>query len=410
MNKARIMIVEDVWLIANDIKNSLESFGYAVTSIASSGEEALENAEEDKPDLILMDIVLTSEMDGIKAAAKIRSQCAVPIIYLTAYSDDEKLQRAKVTEPFGYILKPFSERELYCNIEIALFKHKIEEELRLAKEALQQANELLEQRVAERTAELSETIEMLKNETSESLRLRAELCEKELMLLQQSRLAAMGEMIGNIAHQWRQPLNMLGLLAQELLMTYKKGEFGTEYLDANVKKTLETIRYMSKTIDDFRFYLKPVKEKVDFRVLETIEKITSLLDEEGSLNEQPIRTSVVSACDPVVNGYPNELSQVLLNILVNARDAFAIKQVASPIITIKVFTEGGRCVVTITDNAGGIPEDIIDKIFDPYFTTKGPDKGSGVGLYMAKIIIEKNMNGTLSARNVVDGAEFRIEV
>jgi C4-dicarboxylate-specific signal transduction histidine kinase len=290
------------------------------------------------------------------------------------------------------------------------------------KEELQQANEQLVQRVAERTAELSATIASLKDEidqrirmgqalqaeTAERLNVQSELREKELLLLHQSRLAAMGEMIGNIAHQWRQPLNMLGLLAQELPITYRKGEFNTEYLEANVKRMLETINFMSKTIDDFRNFFRPDKEKTDFRIVEMIDKTISLL--EGSLKAQQIRTAVVAASDPVVNGYPNEFSQVLLNIMINARDAFATQNVADPTITIEIGGEEGRCVVTITDNAGGIPEEIIDKIFDPYFTTKGPDKGTGVGLYMSKTIVEKNMGGTLSACNVDGGAQFRIEV
>jgi PAS domain S-box-containing protein len=291
-----------------------------------------------------------------------------------------------------------------------------------AREELQNANLLLAQRVAERTAELSETVERLQDEiterinigqalqleTTERINVQAELREKELLLLQQSRLAAMGEMIGNIANQWRQPLNLLGLLAQDLSMTYKKGEFSPEYFDTTVKKVLETIRHMSRTIDDFRNFFKPYKEKVEFRVLEVVEKTISLL--EGSLNAQEIRTAVVAKSDPVVNGYPNEFSQVLLNIMVNARDALMTRQATDPTITIEVGAEGGRCVVTITDNAGGIPEEIIDKIFDPYFTTKGPDKGTGVGLFMSKTIVEKNMDGSLSARNVGDGAQFRIVI
>ncbi|OGT98110.1 MAG: hypothetical protein A2X80_02025 [Geobacteraceae bacterium GWB2_52_12] len=233
-----------------------------------------------------------------------------------------------------------------------------------------------------------------------------ELHKKELLLLRQNRLAALGELISNIAHQWRQPLNLLGLFVQELSMTYKKGDFSAEYLDANVGKMMKTINHMSKTIDDFRDFTRSDKEKVDFRVLEVIKKAISLM--EVSLNVGQIKTAVVSACDPVVNGYPNEFSQALINIMINARDAFVTQKVSSPIITIETGLERDRCVVTITDNAGGIPADIIDKIFDPYFTTKEPDKGTGVGLYMSKTIIEKNMGGTLSARNVDGGAQFRI--
>jgi len=295
-------------------------------------------------------------------------------------------------------------------------------ERKRAKEALQQDKELLEQRVAERTAELDATIERihdeinerirmaqaLQMETTERLNIQAELREKELMMLHQSRLAAMGDMIGNIAHQWRQPLNMIGLLAQDLLLTYKKGEVNTEYIESNGKKVLETIYHMSQTIDDFRYFFRPDKAKVDFRILEMIEKTLSLL--EGSLKAEQIKTTVVPAADPVVNGYPNEFCQVLLNIIINSRDAFVTKKVPSPTIAIEIGTEEGRSVVTVTDNAGGIPEDALDKIFDPYFTTKGPDQGTGVGLYMSKMIIEKHMGGTLSARNVGSGAQFRIAV
>ena len=295
-------------------------------------------------------------------------------------------------------------------------------ERKRAREELQQANDLLQQRVAERTAELSRSVERLQaeiderirmglalqEETAERLTAQAELREKELMLLQQSRLAAMGEMIGNIAHQWRQPLNLLGLLAQDLTMTYRKGGFDPGYLEEAVRKMLKTIRHMSQTIDDFRNFFQPFKEKVDFRVVEIVAKTISLL--EGSLNQQMIKTTVVSEHDPVVNGYPNEFSQVLLNVMINARDAFLAKKVAKPSIAISIDQLERRCLVTITDNAGGIPEEIIDRIFDPYFTTKGPDKGTGLGLFMAKTIIEKNMGGTLSARNVGGGAEFRIEL
>jgi integral membrane sensor domain MASE1/signal transduction histidine kinase len=289
-------------------------------------------------------------------------------------------------------------------------------------EKLQQNSDELETRVAARTAELvvsraeleaqnedlQNTYRQLEEETSERLSAQEELREKALLIIQQSRLAAMGEMIGNIAHQWRQPLNMLGLLIQELAMTYKRGEFNTAYLEECVKKVLQTIHQMSKTIDDFRNFFKPEKERTDFRVLEVMERTISLL--EASLHANQITIAVVKGCDPVVNGYPNEFSQVLLNIMINARDAFVARQVASPTITIKTFSEAGRCIMTITDNAGGIPEGIIGKIFEPYFTTKGPDKGTGVGLYMSKVIIEKNMGGRLTVRNVGDGAEFRIEV
>ena len=233
--------------------------------------------------------------------------------------------------------------------------------------------------------------------------------EKDRILMQQGRQAAMGEMIGNIAHQWRQPLNMLGLIVQELLMTYGREEFSKERLEASVKKAMGLISHMSKTIEDFRNYFKPDKEKILFDVNEAVAKALFLV--EPSLKSLDIQIDVVEKDAAEINGFVNEYSQVLLNILLNCRDAFEGRSIdRQRVITITIFRENSRSVVTVADNAGGIPERIIDKIFDPYFTTKGPDKGTGIGLYMAKTIIEKNMDGRLTARNRAGGAEFRVEV
>ncbi len=125
---AKIMIVEDEWTVAEEIKMALQSFEYTVTSMPSSGEVAIQNAEKDKPDLVLMDIVLEGEMDGIEAADEIRSRFNIPIIYLTAYADEKILERAKITKPSGYIVKPFINEDLKIAIEIALYRHKDEKE------------------------------------------------------------------------------------------------------------------------------------------------------------------------------------------------------------------------------------------------------------------------------------------
>lgn len=132
----RIMIVEDEGITAKDLQRSLEDIGYSVTSIASSGAEALDNAERDAPDLVLMDISIEGGMDGIEAASEVRSRFDIPVIYVTAYADSETLGRAKVTEPFGYIVKPFKDRELRTTIEVALYKHGMEKEVRESRELL----------------------------------------------------------------------------------------------------------------------------------------------------------------------------------------------------------------------------------------------------------------------------------
>jgi signal transduction histidine kinase len=131
---------------------------------------------------------------------------------------------------------------------------------------------------------------------------------------------------------------------------------------------------------------------------------------EDSFKNEQIRIEVMSIDDPVVTGYRNEFAQVILNILNNARDVFIEREISDPRVTITLFTESGRAVISVADNAGGIPAEIMGKIFDPYFSTKGPQTGTGVGLFMSKSIIEKNMSGRLTVRNTAHGAEFRIEV
>ena len=250
-------------------------------------------------------------------------------------------------------------------------------------------------------------------EINKSLEIRVakgvkELHQKDNMMLLQYRQALMGGMISNIAHQWRQPLNSLGLIVQQFPLFYKFGELNEGFLKENTAKAMDLIKFMSQTIDDFRNFFKTDKKSVTFKVNEVIVQMLSLV--EVSLKDLKIGVVFNPENDPVANGYPHEYAQVLMNILVNAQDALVQNKVEDAQIAIHTFSEAGRSVVTITDNAGGVPNEIINKVFDPYFTTKGPDKGTGVGLYMAKTIIEGNMVGRLNVRNIGSGAEFRIEV
>lgn len=235
-----------------------------------------------------------------------------------------------------------------------------------------------------------------------------ELRDKEQMLIHQGRMAAMGEMIGFIGHQWRQPLNVLGLIVQDLSFSFKQGALTQEYLDASTSKAKELVMHMSRTIDDFRNFFKSEKQKVRFLVKDVLEQALKLVT--ARFSEQQIALEVLVEDDAMVEGYPNEFAQVILNMLSNTSDVFQERKTGQPKIVIRIFRENARAVMSISDNAGGIPEEIIDRIFDPYFTTKDPEKGTGLGLYMAKAIIEKNMGGRLWARNTADGAEFRIEV
>jgi PAS domain S-box-containing protein len=261
----------------------------------------------------------------------------------------------------------------------------------------------LDREANRRKAELA-----LRKETTERLRAVEELHERDRLLLQQSRQAALGDVIGNIAHQWRQPLNALGLVIQELSLVYELGNFTKEHLDSTVKTAMEIIFRMSRTIDDFSNFYKPDRNKRWFKVNDVVMKTVSLI--EPSFKEYRITVNTVAGEDLEIKGYPNDYAQVLLNILVNARDALLERGVADPWVTVCARKESGRSVVIVSDNAGGIGEDILEQIFDLYFTTKESGLGTGIGLFMAKIIIEKNMGGFLTVRNARYGAEFRIEV
>lgn len=256
--------------------------------------------------------------------------------------------------------------------------------------------------------ELQETYRDLEVETAARQRAMEELREKDQLLIQQSRMAAMGEMLGNIAHQWRQPLNVLGIKIQEIGFSYEYGELNKDLLHANIGMAMEILQHLSQTITVFQDFTVPDKEKSPFRVEQVIANTVQIIDE--SLRKAGITLTVNATGDPQINGYPNEYGQVLMSLILNAKDAFQEQRTAHPRITVHSWLENHRSVVTITDNGGGIKETIMDKIFDPYFTTKDLGNGTGIGLFLSKTIIEKNMGGRLTVRTFENCSEFRIEV
>ena len=274
-------------------------------------------------------------------------------------------------------------------------------------ELFEQAQEL-EEEIAEReTAQnnleaLNRTLEKRIDETVADLR------HKDQTLIQQSRLASMGEMINNIAHQWRQPLNNVGLIIQNLQMAYEDGSISQEEFRSDIGNAMEIIMHMSRTIDDFRNFFREDKQKGGFLVGNTVRHALEFIS--AALANHEIKVELEEDDGVTAFGYQNEYAQVLLNILSNAREACVERGTAAPVIKIRITREQERSVVSIRDNCGGIADDVMPKIFDPYFTTRSPDRGTGIGLYMSKIIIEQNMGGHLTAANTEDGVEFRIEV
>ncbi len=259
------------------------------------------------------------------------------------------------------------------------------DQVQATQQSLRQLNEHLEQRVQE---------ELAKNR------------EKDHMLIQQSRLAAMGEMVHNIAHQWRQPLNALSLLVRNIKDDYDFQALTPEVMDQSVADAQRLLGRMSTTIDDFRDFFRPEKEMTQFDVSHAVEEAVFIM--QGTLKSHGIE--LVEKLTPGVEaeGFPSQFAQAVLNILANAKEEILARKVASGRIEIELQRQGETILLSVSDNAGGIAPDILPKIFDPYFTTK--DKGSGIGLYMTKTIIEHNMNGSISAANRGDGACFTLTV
>ena len=259
--------------------------------------------------------------------------------------------------------------------------------------------------------------------------------QQQLLMLHQSRLAQMGEMISMIAHQWRQPLNSLAMLNQAIIIKYKRDKLDDDNIEYFKENSNNQIQNMSKTIDDFRDFFKPEKEKVEFIINDVVSDAIDMVKPIFENNKIDIIFENKNKYKTL--GFPNELGQTILNIINNAKDALVEnkicdksdstschknKQIKITLKEEKIAVENSNfqtITLTISDNAGGIPQNIIDKIFDPYFSTKEEKDGTGLGLYMAKLIIEDHMGGKLSVSNDIiinqdgkpsGGAVFKINL
>jgi len=280
-------------------------------------------------------------------------------------------------------------------------------ELKEKEEELEQLNSTLEQRVQKQTKELQELNQNLEQRVKEEVEKNR---DKDRLLFQQSRLAAMGEMIGNIAHQWRQPLSELGIVLYKMKKIFKKrvGEDDEEFISTYEDSKL-VIKKMSDTIEDFRNFFNPHRPKESFSMKSALDE--AMLVMQGTLQRHEIKLDVVYTDEVWIKGYLSEFSQVLINLLNNSKDAFNKKLVDNRVIILEIKKiENNYAIISFKDNAGGIEKKILDKIFEPYFTTKHASIGTGLGLYMSRMIIQNSMKGTLEAENYGDGVCFYIKV
>ena len=238
--------------------------------------------------------------------------------------------------------------------------------------------------------------------------------DAEMQLMQAQKMAAVGEMLGAIAHQWRQPLNTLSTYISSLQAAYYNSMLSKEVIERVVAGAGDQITFMSKTIDDFRNFFKPSKTKGPVDILKSVISAVKLM--EAQMRHNSINLTVknmTGANSLIVFGYEGEFIHVLVNILANAKDAITenfARTAGSTARAIDIIVSGDDdgAIIEITDSGGGIPEHLLPKIFNPYYTTKGTSSGTGMGLYMSKMIVEKEMGGELRAENTADGARFMI--
>lgn len=408
MGNALIVCVDDEKIILTGLDSELSGkFGknYDI-ELAQSGEEAIEIVEDALADgvevaMVISDFIMPG-MKGDELLIKIHQLLPDTIkIMLTGQADAEgianTINKAKL---YRYISKPWDRNDLTLTIDEALKSYEKDKQLK-------KHHHILEQTVKEKTEELrilnSHLQEKVKEEVQKNL-------HQEKVLIQQARTSAMGEMMGAIIHQWKQPLSVINAVNNELVFKSRLNLIDNTTIDSATATISSQVRHMANTMDDFRNFFRPTPKQI-FELKRCANNVLALV---GDLfRSQGININLNIIDDVSSMGYPNELTQVIINILNNARDIIEEKKPENKNIDIEIFKKDNMACMTITDYAGGIPEDIIDKIFDPYFTTKAEDKGTGIGLDMSKTIINK-AEGTLSVQNIIKddykGASFVIEL
>ncbi|WP_152059647.1 PAS domain-containing sensor histidine kinase, partial [Aliarcobacter butzleri] len=292
---------------------------------------------------------------------------------------------ANIKLPNGEIINIGLDITQQRNYEISIREKALE--LKFAKSQLENLNSSLEKRIED---------EIKKN------------TKQQHMIMQQNKLAQMGEMIENIAHQWRQPLAQINSSIILIDAILEKHNFKDTLVENKLTEIESLTSYMSKTISDFKNFFNPNKKKTIFNVEEAIQKANDVL--KGLMSSHHIQMEINIEKDLKINSYLGELQQVILIIINNSIDAFIHMNIHFPKILINAYTDNESLVIHIEDNALGINSDLLDKIFEPYFTTKHKAQGTGLGLYIAKMIVENSLLGFLSVENKQNGACFTIKI
>lgn len=475
MANARILIVEDESIVRKDIQERLVSLGYIVTAAVASGEDALEHMKVSQPDLVLMDIMLKGAMDGIATAELMRQQYNIPVVYLTAYTDPETVRRAKLTGPYGYILKPFEDRDLHTGLEMALYRHQMEIKLKESEEKyrvlVEGANEtiatidsegvmifmngiaaqllggqpadfigktmwdLFPKEIADRQMEdIRRVIKTRQRMVVESQsvvsgktmwfntsiqpvtyhgkdivlaliiakditeRKEAEVAlaqsyqklrETQEQLIQSSKMNAMNQLAAGISHELNQPLTGIKGFAQMVLLDMPPdSQFRTD-----LEKIVQQSERMEAIINNVRSFARKSGFKLEeININKPIEDCLAFLKEQLRVHNISLVRELAPSLPPI-RGDANQLQQVFINLITNARDAIGGKRdAAGGRITIKTWFDNAKNTVEVvfSDTGCGIKKENMESIFNPFFTTKSPNGGLGLGLSIVYRIIENH--------------------
>jgi len=389
--KVNILLIEDntadMKLLVTKL-NTVDSFLYSIIQVRSL-EEARKTLVDQEFSIVIMDLGLgtTTGIETYRVFKTFRFE--IPVLIVTGLNDPATCLQAINEGAQDYLIKgEFDGNSVVQAIRYSIARHQIEDKLRESNKELRRLKNNLERQVAN-------TVKMM--------------LDKDSSLISQSQQILTGEMVSNIANQWKQPLNSLSLIIQTIKDAYDYDELTPQKIDNKVNLSIELISFLARTIDDFREYFLPGKQIQIFDLQTLVEKSIGFV--EFSFEADMIKIELDMKEDCTATGYANEYSQAFINIINNAREVIKARSIPEldRIVKIKLFMENNKSVLTVEDRAGGIESDQLTKIFEPYFTTK-KEKGTGVGLFVAKNIIEKNMGGRLTVSNSDKGAIFRIEL
>ncbi|MEA3352890.1 MAG: hybrid sensor histidine kinase/response regulator [Campylobacterota bacterium] len=346
--------------------------------VAVDGADAIQKYENNDVNFIITDINMP-KINGLKFIEHVREiNKDIPAFILSAHSDTSFFLDSIDLGVDGYIIKPIKSEQFIDQIRKKVYKLYLQQQLK-------EYHENLEQKVKEQVEELR---------------------TKDKMLIQQTKLATMGEMMDVIAHQWKQPINIISMNSSFVKELMDEGmEVDKKMIDQCYDKVASQINHMVKTLDDFREFFRPSQKVETVNLDQLIQSVLLLVHDDLIKNNMFVEVEIPENFTIDVN--TGEIKHIFINLLNNARDAFLQNGIKPRNIKIKAYRKDENIYIDTTDNAGGIPEHIIENIFEANFTTKEKSGGTGMGLYMSKFIAKKN-HANLTVDNTANGACFRL--